>query len=258
MLIAIDIGNSLTNIGYFTNKGLVVQNIDTKIIKNINDIYLIINDFLSQNHIEKSCFSVIISSVVSDLATFFKNVFEGLCDKEEDTEILIVKHTMNTGLSFKINTPEELGTDRIANAVGACAIYTPPVAVIDFGTATTITVVDKDARYIGGSIMPGIGLMNEVLGRETSRLNKIVLEQPSTALGKDTSGCIGSGIFYGSAGAVERVLDEIEKETDCKFQLVVTGGYGLKMDKFIKRPHDINPDLTLQGLKILYEKNRTA
>lgn len=257
-LIAVDIGNSLINIGYFTNTGLIVQKFDTFPLRNVEEYRLILSDFLSQNHIEKNGFNVIISSVVLSHTPVFKNVFKELSDKNEDVDVLMVSHKMNTGLRFKINAPEESGTDRIANAVGAYEIYKTAVAVIDFGTATTITAVDQDANYIGGSIMPGLGLMNDMLDKGTSKLKKLVLEPPSSALGTDTSGCICSGLFYGTAGAVERVLDEIEKETDCRFKVVITGGYGLIMDKFIKRPHDINPNLTLEGLKILYEKNRYA
>jgi type III pantothenate kinase len=150
----------------------------------------------------------------------------------------------------------ELGADRIAGAVGACALYNPPVAVVDCGTATTITVVDRDANIIGGSIMPGLGLMNDMLEKGTSKLNSIVLGPPVTALGKDTEGCIRSGLFYGTGGAVERVLSEIEREAGCRFKLVITGGYGPMLAGFIMRPHELNPNLNLEGLKILYEKNR--
>lgn len=258
MLIAVDIGNSLISIGFFTKTGLIVQKIDTYPLKNANEYKLILSDFLSENHIEKNCFSVIISSVVISHTAVFRDMFKKLFDKEEDVEVLMVSHRINTGLRFKINTPEELGTDRIANTVGACEIYKAPVAVVDFGTATTITAVDQDANYIGGAIIPGLGLMNNMLDKGTSKLKKIVIEQPSSALGTDTSGCIRSGLFYGTAGAVERVLEEIEGETNCRFMVVITGGYGLIMSRFIKRPHEINPDLTLEGLRILYEKNRSA
>ncbi|MEW6109648.1 MAG: type III pantothenate kinase [Nitrospirota bacterium] len=257
MLIAIDIGNSSINIGYFMESGLIVQKIKTIPLKKVNEYSLILSDFFLQNHLEKRAFDVIISSVVQSHTSVFKNVFEKLLNNK-DKDILIVSHRMNTGLKFKINSPEELGTDRIANAVGAYESYKNDVAVVDFGTATTITVVDKDANYIGGSIMPGIGLMNDMLDKGTSKLKKAVLTPPLSALGADTSGCICSGLYYGTAGAVERILDEIEAETCCRFKVVVTGGYGAIMGKFIKRPHSLNANLTLEGLRILYEKNRSS
>ena len=120
-------------------------------------------------------------------------------------------------------------------AAGAYAIYGGPVAVVDFGTATTITIVGKNADFIGGSIMPGIGLMNDVLEQRTSKLTKVPLEQPGPALGTDTAGCIRSGLLRGTAGAVERVLDDIEKETGYMFRVVITGGYAHLVDAFNKK-----------------------
>jgi type III pantothenate kinase len=258
MLIAVDIGNSFINIGYFTDMSLIVQKIETHPLKDVNEYKMILRDFLFQNHIENNCFSVIISSVVYSRTPVLKEVFSALSDKKSDRDVLLVSHKMNTGLRFRVNSPEELGTDRIVNSVGAWDIYKAPVAVVDFGTATTITVVGNDAHFIGGSIMPGLRLMNDMLFRGTSKLKKIVLEPPSAALGADTSGCICSGLFYGTAGAVERVLDEIEKETHCTFNVIITGGHCAIMDKFIRRAHDTEPHLTLKGLKILHEKNKSA
>jgi type III pantothenate kinase len=165
---------------------------------------------------------------------------------------------MNTGLNLKIKAPEELGTDRLAHAAGAYTIYRDPVAVIDFGSATTISVVGRNAEFIGGSIMPGIGLMNDVLAQRTSKLTKVALGQPGPALGKDTAENICSGLFFGTAGAVERILDEIENEIGYTFRTVITGGYAQLVDTCIKRPHDINLFLTLEGLKAIYAKNRYA
>ncbi len=256
MLIAVDIGNSSINIGYFADKGLVVQNIATHPLRNADEYALILNDFFEKNSMEKHCLNVIISSVVPGHTVVFNEVFNKLTEKE--AEILMVSHTINTGLAFKVNAPEELGTDRIANAAGAYRLYKSPVAVLDFGTATTVTAVDRHANYIGGAIMPGLGLMNDILDKGTSGLKKIAMEPPSSALGKDTAGCIKSGLFYGTAGAVERVLEEMEKEAECKFNIIITGGYGRIMDKFLQRPHNINTNLIFEGLRILYEINRSA
>lgn len=257
MLIAVDIGNSSINIGYFTKNSLIVQNLNTKPHKNATEYRRIISRFMSQNHLEKNIFNVIISSVVLKLTSVLKQALNDLLVKDKK-KLMIVNHKMNTGLIFNINNPGKLGTDRIADAVGACQIYDPPVAVLNFGTATTITIVDKHRNYIGGSILPGIGLMNESLDMATSKLNKIALNPPSSALGTDTTGCISSGLFYGTGGAAERILDEIEKQTGSKFKIIITGGHGTAMDKFIKRHHKHDPDLTLKGLKIIYEKNRTS
>jgi type III pantothenate kinase len=106
--------------------------------------------------------------------------------------------------------------------------------------------------------MAGIGLMNDMLAQRTSKLAKVALAQPESALGTDTEGCIRSGLLIGTAGAVERVLDEIEKETGYVFRLIITGGNAHLVDRFLKRPHELNLFLTLEGLREIYAKNRSA
>ena len=258
MLITIDIGNSTINIGYFLDSGFLLQKITTHPLRSADEYSRLMLDFLEQNHIEKTFFSCIISSVVTSHTLVLRDVVEKLPGKKEN-EVLVLSHHLDTGLNLKIKAPEELGTDRLANAAGAYALYSGPVAVIDFGTATTITVVGINGDLIGGAIMPGVGLMNDMLAQRTSRLTKIALGPARAAgLGTDTTGCIRSGLLIGTAGAVERILDEIEKETGYKFRLVITGGYAQLMDPFVKRPHEMNLFLTHEGLKKIYAANRHA
>lgn len=257
MLIAIDIGNSTINIGYFLDTGLLVQKTTTHPLRPADEYSRLMLDFLKQNLIEKTFFSCIISSVVTTHTTVLRDAVAKLSENK-DNNILILSYQLDTGLNLKVKAPEELGTDRLADAAGAYSIYREPVAVIDFGTATTITVVGKNSDFIGGAIMPGIGLMNDVLDQRTSGLTKVPLEQPVTALGTDTAGCIRSGLLIGTAGAVERILDEIEKEAGYMFRVVITGGYAHLVDALIRRPHDVNDFLTLEGLREIYGKNRPA
>ena len=257
MLITIDVGNSSINIGYFLNSELLVQKIATHPLLSADEYRGMMSDFLKQNHIAKIFFNCIISSVVTSHTMVLREAVEKLSAKTEN-DIFVLNHQMDTGLALKIKAPEELGTDRLANAAGAYALYGGPVAVVDFGTATTITAVGKNADFIGGSIMAGIGLMNDVLDQRTSRLAKVALDQPGPALGKDTAGCIRSGLLLGTAGAVERILDEIEKEAGYMFRVIITGGNAHLVDRFLRRPHELNLFLTLEGLREIYAKNRSA
>jgi type III pantothenate kinase len=264
MLIAVDIGNSSINIGYFANSGLVVQKITTHPARSASEYGAIVSDFLTlingslmRNRMEKEGVGVIISSVVASRTNVLAEAFGSLFTVAE-TDVMIVTQAMRSDVKLAIDAPGELGTDRLAAAVAANELYKSPVAVMDFGTATTITAVDENATCIGGAIMPGLGLMNDALERGTAKLQGIAMEGPDAALGKDTAGCIRSGIFFGTAGAVERILSEIEKETGRSFMTVVTGGYGSLIAKYLRRPHDINPHLTLEGLRILYAKNRRS
>ncbi|MEJ2685018.1 MAG: type III pantothenate kinase [Candidatus Sulfobium sp.] len=255
MLIAVDIGNSSISIGYFAGGGLMVQKIDARLPVDAGEYAALVGDFMGRNSLEKEQISCIISSVVPGLTGV---VEKGLAQMfgGEITDILTVSHRLNCGLEFDVEAPEEIGADRIANAVAACNFYSLPVAVVDFGTASTVTVVDAELRCLGGSIMPGLGLMNDILEQGTSGLKKVLLEAPERALGANTAGCIRAGLFFGTAGGVERILSEIESETGCALTVVITGGYGPAIERFIRRPHHVNSHLTLLGLKLLHEKNR--
>ena len=257
MLIAIDIGNSSINIGYFTSRGLLVQRIDTHPLKDSEEYLFAICNFLQQNRVEKNSAGGIISSVVpSHTSVFFEVLGRLPCAQKE--ALLVVSHEMHLGLKFKVNVPESVGTDRIVNAVAAREFFGTPVAIVDFGTATTISVVGREGDFVGGSILPGLRLMNSALETGTSQLKGVLLEAPTRVIGVDTAGCIRSGLFYGTAGACERILDEIEKETGFGLKVVLTGGYAPVVAGFLKRIHEINLNLTLEGLRILYGKNRPS
>jgi type III pantothenate kinase len=254
LLIAVDIGNSSISMGYFDSGKLTVQKVDAGVPLDADKYASLVDDFMGRNNLEKGKISCIISSVVPGLTGTVKQGLARLSGGEV-SDIMTVDHRLRSCLELDVYAPEEIGADRIANAVAACRLYPTPVAVVDFGTATTITVVDAELRYIGGSIMPGLGLMNETLEAGTARLKKAGLQGPLRALGVSTEGCIRTGLFFGTAGGVERILGEIERETGCGLTLIITGGYGPAMERFIKRPHHLNPNLTFEGLKMLHEIN---
>lgn len=254
MIIAVDIGNSAINIGYFTGTRLLVQHLNTWPLLSVSTYLSSINGFIRENNIEKITEGIIISSVVPDHTGVIGEALSGLSDREP----LFVRHTVRTGIYLAIPRPEELGSDRIANSVAAYEFYRGPVASVDCGTATTISVVGKDAAYIGGAIMPGIRLMNESLAKGASQLHEVPVPTSASALGKDTSQCIQSGILYGTAGAVERIIEEIEHETGFPLHTIVTGGHGNYISGFLKRKHTVMPHLTLEGLRIIFLRNQDA
>ncbi len=256
MLICADIGNSSIKIGYYTEAGLVVQRIDTHPLQDDDCYYKVMSDFMAQNHIEKNNLSCIISSVVITHTAVIVKALERLAG-HETVPVVLVSNRMRTDLSFdNIAAPEELGADRIATAAAAYAICRGPVVVVDFGTATTITVVGRDGALVGGAIMPGLGLMSAALGKGTSKLEEVSLDAPDRVLGKDTAGAICAGLFFGTAGAVDRIIAEIEEETGALFGTIITGGYSQMMKNYLKRHYDIRPFLIFEGLRILYDENR--
>jgi len=254
MLIAIDIGNSSVSIGFFMPKGLFVQKVDTHPLLSQGEYLALINKFIREKNIDKTAEGIIISSVVPGHTRVFQKATERLISRRA----IILNRETKTGLTLDVRNPEKVGPDRIANAVAAYELYKCPVAVADFGTATTVSVVGRGAVFLGGTIMPGIGLMNESLARGTSLLFQVPLRPPGSALGKNTTANIQSGLFYGTAGAVEKIIGKIEEEIGFRLKIVVTGGYGALVSSVLKKRHKLKPYLTLEGLEIIYKRNADA
>jgi len=254
MIIAIDIGNSSINIGFFDKSGLLVKSIHTEPLLSPSEYSELLDSYIREKNMDKLIVGSIISSVVPSHTSVWRETLKGFTSGEP----LLASYKMKTGLRFIIPKPEQLGSDRIANAVAAYELYKCPVASVDCGTATTTSITDKEGNFIGGAIIPGIRLMNKSLAEETFNLSKVPLIPPESALGIDTTRCIQSGLFYGTAGAIEKILNAIEKEVGFKLKVVVTGGFGGIIHKFLKRKHSLRPYLTLEGLKILYVRNNNA
>ena len=168
----------------------------------------------------------------------------------------MLTHKLKTGIEFQIREPEKLGTDRIAAAAGACDLFSAPVAVIDFGTATTLNFIGSGNKYKGGAIMPGLGLMRNSLFSDTAQLPEVTVSKPVSPLGTDTAECIRSGIVYGTAGAAERIISEVEKAEGENFKIVVTGGNAEFVLPFLRKVEHIEPALVLKGLRSIYERNQ--
>jgi len=254
MLIALDIGNSTITVGCFTASALFVKKIDTFPRGSAQKYKGVFDEFMAENFVEKNVSGVIISSVVPGHTGVLRKALREVTSAKP----LLVSSRIETGLTFNIRNPEELGSDRIANSVAAYELCGGPVAAVDCGTATTVSVVGANAAYVGGAILPGIRLMSEALAKGASQLSKVPVTPPKSALGRDTEDCIRSGIFYGTAGGLERILGEIENETGSEITVVLTGGYGGLLSPFLKRAHRVFHNLTLEGLRLIYTRNRDA
>ena len=256
MLLAIDIGNSSINMGIFEKQGLLGRlNIPSRPRKTREIYRNRIKAFLEKNSIEMPLKGVIISSVVRELTGTLSNSVKELTRGRP----VIMNTSLKTGLILDVEKPEELGSDRISNVVAAREFFGSPVVVVDFGTATSVSAV-MGRRFIGGAILPGMGLMSESLYTATSRLPHVdIWDAPEgllmPAVGKNTAKCIISGIIYGTAGAAERLISEIEKEEGCRFKVVITGGHSSRITRFLRRKHYMDSDLTLRGLRLIYERN---
>lgn len=250
-LVAIDIGNSSINIGFFMGESLVIQKIKTIPLLPFSEYAGMIKGFMKKENIDKMPDGIIISSVAPGTTDAIKKACSALSKKES----VVLTHKMKTGIDFQIEEPEKLGTDRIAAAAGACDLFGAPVAVIDFGTATTLNFIGSGNKYKGGAIMPGLELMRKSLFSDTAQLPDVTVSNPMSPLGKDTVECIRSGIVYGTAGAVERIMAGVEKMETEKFKVVVTGGNAEFIVPFLMKVDHIEPALVLKGLRFIYNLN---
>lgn len=252
-LLCIDIGNSTIGFGLFsglsTSSRLLIKKIPAHPVRTAASYKRTIGRFIKDR---KPNMNAVISSVVPFLNQPVVQAVTEICGRKP----LIVSNKIKSGISFSISRPEKIGADRIANAVAAFHYLRKPAAVTDFGTATTITVVGWKCNFLGGIIMPGLRMMKDSLHTKTAKLPDAPLNKPKAALGKDTISAITSGIIYGTAGAVEAAIKNMERELGFKLQLVLTGGYAGFMSQFIKRKHRVMPDLTFEGMRLIYFKDK--
>lgn len=255
MLLAVDIGNSTIGFGLFlepvkSNK-LFIKKTPTYQVQPAAAYKKIIAEFIRQN--AERCsenIDAIVSSVVPSVDQPITSAIKDVCGKSP----LIVSHKIKSGLTFNLTHPEEIGADRIANAVAGLHYFNKPVATVDLGTATTITVVGRKQTLLGGAILPGIKLMQEALQSGTARLPLTPLKKPEKVLGKNTASAITSGVIYGTAGAVEKLIKSMEKELGFGLELVLTGGCAEPVFSLIKRECISIPNLTIEGLRLIYLK----
>ncbi len=247
-ILTVDIGNSSIKVGLFTGETLHKELLST----NSDQDFLIysrrIKDLIGEHNIDGS----ILSSVVQEYTDLFLPILSSLTEGSP----LILSTDLDMGITFDVDSPERVGTDRVAGAVAAYHRFQRPVVTVDCGTATTINVVDRGERFIGGAIMPGIITMSRCLSEKTSALPSVTFNRPVTPLGKDTEGCIISGIVLGTAGAIERIIEEIEGDLGYRLKIVLTGGSSDMITHLLRRVDYLDPDLSLRGLKIIYEKTQ--
>ncbi len=171
---------------------------------------------------------------------------------------IVLSTKINTGIKIKLDNPEEAGADRIANAAGAYVLYNHPVIVVDFGTATTFDIVNEKGEFIGGVISLGIMSQMKALNKFTSKLPRTDVTISNSAIGHNTNDAILSGVIRGTACMIDGLVEQCEKELGKKSLLIATGGYSGLIANYLKRPFDfINPTLTLEGLRYLYEINKS-
>lgn len=252
MLLLIDAGNTSIKACLYDERAGDILRLSTPSVRQgtADELCGILKDFFIPQ-ISGNPEGAVISSVVTDATPLLADAVR----KAFSLEPVIVDNGKKTGLILHINDPEGLGADRLANAAAAKRFYKGNKMVIDFGTATTFSVVTEDGGFMGGVIMPGVDISAKALAGNTSKLPQINIKAPEKVLGDNTTGAILSGIIIGHAGAVERIIKDIEKETGLDYTVIVTGGRAHTIAPYIRSINNLDPDLTFKGLKVIYDLN---
>jgi type III pantothenate kinase len=254
LILVVDVGNTNIVLGVYQGKKLLHDfRISTARQSTVDEYGVLIHNLFQMSNILVSQIEgVIVSSVVPPLV----GVVEEMCNKYIGKAPLIVGPGIKTGLNLRYENPREVGADRIVNAVAAVEQYGGPLIVVDFGTATTFDCIDRDGNYLGGAIVPGIGIATEALVQRASKLPRIELEKPKKVIGRNTVHAMQAGIVYGYAGQVDGLVKRIKAEmgTD-NVKVIATGGLAELIASETESIEEIAPLLTLEGLRIIYERN---
>lgn len=251
ILLTIDIGNTNITLGVFEDES-ILETFRLPSDKELpQEEYEILLHTLFKKYKITAC---IIASVVDELTRTLKHA----ADNVFHLNSIVLTNKLNLGINLKLKNPREAGADRIANACGAYMLYSKPAIIVDIGTATTFDILDKNGDFLGGVIMPGPNLQFRALNKSTSKLPKIDANTVDKAIGNNTADAILSGVIRGSACAIEGLIEQCEAELSDRAVIIATGGYSSLISKYMNRQFDfVNPYLTLEGLRFLYELNKT-
>jgi type III pantothenate kinase len=263
MLLAIDVGNTNIVLGVFDGATLVQSwRLQTLRERTSDELGLLVDGLFAHSRIDrKQIRGVILGSVVPPLTGTIRQMVE----RYFGVKALAIEPDVNTGMPILYKNPAEVGADRIVNAVaayekfGKAAHGSPrPMVVVDFGTATTLDAVSAKGEYLGGAICPGVQISADALFQRAARLPRIDVRKPPTVIGQTTVGAMESGLFYGYVGMVEGLVRRMTAELGGEVTCVATGGLADVIAPETPLIQHVDPDLTLDGLRIVWERNNSS
>lgn len=254
MILAIDMGNTNIVIGCIDDEKIYFEErLSTEKTKTALEYAMGFKTVLELYDISvEEIEGAIISSVVPSLTKVLADAVIKIIGKAP----FIVGPGLKTGLNIHMDNPRQVGSDLIVDAVAGIAEYGAPLVVIDMGTATTMSVVDKHKNYIGGVIMPGLRLSVEALASGAAQLFNVGLEAPKQIIGKNTSDCMKSGIVMGNAACIDGMIDRFEEELGYPVKVVATGGMAKVVIPLCRHEIVVDDSLLLKGLNVIYQKNK--
>lgn len=254
MLLAIDIGNTNIVIGVFDGEKLLASwRIATDAHRTADEYGVMLLNLLPREGI---ALTQIQDAVMCSVVPSLEGAFTKLTQRYFGIDTLVVAAGVKTGVKIATDNPREVGTDRVVNAAAAHKLYGGPLIVIDFGTATTFDAVSVTGDYLGGAIAPGIGIAAEALTSRTAKLPQVELLRPKHVIGRNTITAIQAGLFFGYIGLVEGIVSRMRVEMGGNARIIATGGFGELISKETPVIEVVNQDLTLVGLRLIYDLNR--
>jgi type III pantothenate kinase len=249
MLLAVDVGNTQTVFALYegTVRGESWR-VATEAQRTGDELGRLFAGFLELGSLSGVC----LSSTVPQLVT----AYEQFVERYVGVELLVMGPGVRSGITIRYEDPREVGPDRIANAVAAKARYGAPAIVVDFGTSTNFDVVSPDGEYVGGVLAPGIEISMDALFERAARLRKVDFVEPPAVIGKTTVNALQSGLVYGFAGQVDGIVERIRGELGGRAQVIATGGLAELIAPHARTVERVDPFLTLEGLRLVWELNR--